>query len=688
MSKNRYRHLLAPGCIGRTPIKNRMVRMAAHPGFPDYEDGFLQPFYSDFWVSFAKGGAGLIGCGVSPAPGVGWSLDIDEQIPRVLEMNKRIHEYGAATFVQIFHVGPWMPPPLTVAASSLSLDEIPVTGQNFPDARPMPVSEIKELIRHFGRVAERARRAGFDMAEINAGCNHLFGTFLSRAWNKREDEYGYASLEDRSRFIVELIGEIKRQAGDDFGVIVLANAAEPGLENGITAEEGREFAKIFEAAGADALHSRVEMYLMRRTPADSDCTHFPDMALYPEVPEFAKLCEADTGRHGVGAWIPYAAAIKEVVGIPVIGTGRLDAALGEELVRKGVIDFVNLNRRMIADHEYANKIAEGREDDIAPCTACMTCFSNVESGGRIKCRINATAGREREYELRPAVTKKRVVVVGSGPAGMEAARVAALRGHAVTLLEKEPFLGGGMNLAAVVKGTEREEMLKIVDYLTSQIRKAGVDVRKKTEATRAVVAGLEPDVVVVAVGGRHNVPDIPGMSSKKVMTGEELHHRLKFYLRLMGARMMTRLVRVYLPVGKRVVIVGGTIQGCETAEMLAKAGREVTIVEPGSEMGEGLLHRLVKPQLLHWLDEKGVTMLTGAEPVEVNDEGLVITTEGGGRQVIPADTVVTALPLSPDAGLADGLKDVASEMHFIGDCKEPGLVVDAVADGAAVARAI
>lgn len=688
MTKSTYEHLLQPGYIGKTRIKNRMVRMAAHPGFPEYEDGFLQPFYSDLWISFAKGGAGLIGCGVSPAPGVGWSLDTEEQIPRVLEMNKKIHEYGAASYVQLFHVGPWLPPPITMAASSLSIDEIPLTVQNFPDARPMTVDEIHALVKQFAAVAERSRRAGFDMAEINAGCNHLFATFLSRAWNKREDEYGYATLENRTRFVVELIKEIKKQAGEDFGVIVVSNAAEPGLKNGITAEEGRQIAKIFETAGADAIHARVEMYITRKTPQESESTHFPDMAFYPEVPEFAKTCEADTTKHGRGAWIPYAAGIKKAVKVPVIGTGRLDADLGEKLVAEGVVDFVNLNRRMIADHDYANKIAEGRVDDIAPCTGCMTCFNNVEAQKQIKCRINAATGREREYELKPAEKKKKVVVVGSGPAGMEAARVAALRGHRVTLLEKEPILGGSLNLAAVVKGTEHEDMILIVDYLKRQLKQAGVDVRPGTKATKASVGELRPDAVVVAAGGKHNIPHIPGIDSKKVMTGEQLHRQLKSYLRFTGARLMTKLVKLYLPVGERVVIIGGTIQGCETAEMLVKAGRKVTIVETGAEIGEGMLWRLVKPQLLHWLDDKGVPMLTSVKLEEVNDKGLVITDKDGTKRVLEADTIITALPLSPNSELCEELAGVAPEVHCIGDSHEPGLVVDAVASGAAAARAL
>ncbi|MBN1631709.1 MAG: FAD-dependent oxidoreductase, partial [Thermoleophilia bacterium] len=303
-------------------------------------------------------------------------------------------------------------------------------------------------------------------------------------------------------------------------------------------------------------------------------------------------------------------------------------------------------------------------------------------------RINASTGREREYELQPAETAKKVVVVGSGPAGMEAARVAALRGHTVTLLEKEHILGGSLNLAAVVKGREHEDMTKIVDYLTLQMKKVGVEVKPGTKATKETVAALRPDAVVVAGGGTHNIPQIPGIDSKKVMTGEQLHHQLKSYLRFTGAKLMAKLVKLYLPVGKRVVIIGGTIQGCETAEMLVKRGRQVTIVETGAEIGEGMLWRLVKPQLLHWLEDHRVPMLAGVKLEEITDQGLVITSKEGEKRVLEADTIITALPLSPNTELCDELKDVAPEVHCIGDSDEPGLVVDAVAAGAAAARTI
>jgi 2,4-dienoyl-CoA reductase (NADPH2) len=195
-------------------------------------------------------------------------------------------------------------------------------------------------------------------------------------------------------------------------------------------------------------------------------------------------------------------------------------------------------------------------------------------------------------------------------------------------------------------------------------------------------------VVVVAVGANHNTPDIPGIDKKNVLTSETLHHQLKNYLKLTGARLMTKLVTKYIPVGKSVVVIGGNIQGCQTAEFLVKRGRKVAIVESSDEMGEGLLPSLIKPQLLDWLDKKDVPMLAGVKYEEVTDKGLVITTKDGQRQTIEADTILTALPMLPNMTLTDSLQGVAPEVYAIGDCAEPNLIVDAVAAGAKLAREI
>ncbi|MCJ7654606.1 MAG: NAD(P)/FAD-dependent oxidoreductase [Dehalococcoidia bacterium] len=689
--KTKYPKLMEPGYIGKVRTRNRIVRMGAFPGFAPYEGGFIQQYYYDFYTSLAKGGVGLLTVSVSPVgapPGRGYQLNDDKYIPRIKEMNEEIHKYGCPTFVQLFHIGPWLPAPLTEAASSIPEKEMPTTLQNFPDAKALTIDEIKGIVRTFGDFAVRARKAGFDGAEINAGCTHLLSTFLSRVWNRRTDEYGYSSLENRARFVVEIVKEIKERAGKDFAIDVLFNAAEPGIENGITIEESRELAKLFEAAGADAIHARVEFYVTRKATQKHDSTHFPDVAFYPETPSYAAASGVDTKHHGVAGWAPLAAEIKKAVRIPVIAVGRLDPDTGEKLLKWGAVDFINMNRRLLADHELPNKIAEGRYEDIAPCTACLTCFCVNELGNPLKCRINASLGREREYEITPAAKKKNVVVIGSGPAGMEAARVAALRGHKVTLFEKEPMVGGAMNLAAVVKGTEREDLLSVIDYLKTQITKVGVDIRLGKEATKETVAELKPDVVIVATGGKHNIPAIPGIERKNVFTSEALHHQLKSYLKITGARLMTKLATKYIPVGKNVVVMGGNVQGCQTAEFLAKRGRKVTIVEAGPEIGEGLLPILMKPQLLDWLDKKEVPMMAEVKYGEITDKGLTVTTKEGKQQTIAADTVLTALPLQPDTSLYDSLKGVAPEVFVIGDAKQPGLIVDAIQDGACVGREI
>ena len=686
-----YEKLFEPGYVGSVRTKNRILRMGAFPGFIPWEGGFLQQYYFDFYTAIAKGGAGLVTVSIPPVgfpPNLCYAFDDDKYISRMQELTEEIHKYGCPTFVQLFHMGPWLPNPLTQAASSIPEEEMPITTQSVSNATALNVADIKSLVKTFGDLAARAKKAGFDGAEINAGCTHLFSTFLSRLWNRRTDEYGFASLENRARVVTEVIKEIKERNGQDFAIDVVFNAAEPGVEKGITIEEGRELARLFESAGADAIHARVEFYVTRKATGKRDSTHFPDVAFYPEAPEYAAPSGADIARHGAGGWTPFAVEIKKAVKIPVIAVGRMDPDIAERLLERGNIDFVNMNRRLLADHDLPNKLLEGRTEDIAPCTACLTCFSEIEQGNPLRCRINASLGKEREYEIREAPIKKRVVVVGGGPAGMEAARVAALRGHKVTLFEKEPMVGGAMNLAAIVKGAEREDLLSIVEYLKTQIAKAGVEIKLRKKATKESIARLKPDTVIVATGGSHAIPNIPGIDKKNVLTSKTLHDRLRSYVKLTGARLMSKLVTKYVPVGKSVAIMGGNVQGCQTAEFLTKRGRKATIVESGPEIGEGLLPILMKPQLLDWLDKKGTTMAVGVTYEEVTDEGLAITTKEGERKTVEADTVLTALPLKPSTDLFDSLKTTVPEVYVIGDAKQPGLIVDAIAAGARVARQI
>lgn len=272
---------------------------------------------------------------------------------------------------------------------------------------------------------------------------------------------------------------------------------------------------------------------------------------------------------------------------------------------------------------------------------------------------------------------------------MEATRVAALRGHKVILYEKEPKLGGSMPLAAMVKGFDREDILGLVRYFKTQITKLGVDIRLGKEATPAVIEEIKPDVVIIATGGIHNIPELPGINGRNVVTSKALHQRLKNFLKLFSPKTLRWLTNFWIPgLGKRIVIMGGNIQGCQTAEFLVKRGRKVTIVETAEKIGDGLLDIFIKPHLLNWLEEKGVVMLPGVKYEGITDIGLVVTTKEGKRKTLAADTIVSALPLLPNTALGKSLKGKVPEIYSIGDGKEPQLIVNAIADGARVGRAI
>jgi 2,4-dienoyl-CoA reductase (NADPH2) len=692
MAKRKFEKLLEPFHIGSVKTRNRIVKTGAGTHYSHVSELDMNKTTLAFYEAVARGGAGLIIVESPiidyPAGGRGkhrYRFDDDKYINGMRELVQTIHKSGCPTFMQMNHEGPWQAiaasketifqgPP--IAASPVKLDFDMDMHNEMP--RELSIAEIEEITDKFGAAAVRAEKAGFDGVDINAGSSHLFHNFLSPFWNKRTDIYG-GSIENRARFTVNIIREIKKRLGQNFPVSVLINGLEMGRAIGIddseclTAEDSRKAAVLLQEAGADAIQIRSH-WLGYHVAG-----FLPDLFFFPEPPIPLKSFPLDYNRskRGAGANLYLTAALKKVISIPVIIVGRLDPVLGEKILQEGKADFIGMTRRLFADPELPNKLASGRYDDIAPCTACDTCLEAWVV--KRHCRINAALGTE-QYLIEKAQKKKKVLVIGGGPGGMEAARVAALRGHEVMLYESSNKLGGLLPLAALVKGLEIEDLPAIIRYLKRQITNLGVKINLGKEVTPSLIDQLKPDVVILAVGGISAIFEIPGINKRKVISNAKLHRMLKFFLRFTGPKLLRLLTKFWMPIGKKVVIIGGGIHGCELAEFLVKRGRTVTIVETSDALGEGMITR-VKPHLFKWFQKKGVTTLTGVKYEEITDEGLIILTKEGKRLTLEADNIVPALPLSPNIKLLKNLEGKIQEVYAVGDCSNPRLMVDAISDG-------
>ncbi len=695
----KYPKLLEPFHIGPVKTRNRMVKPGAAMLYSQEGELRMNERVKSFYEALAKGGVGLL---IVESPvidfpiGARWRrryrIDDDRYIQGLSELTQIIHKYGCPTFMQMNHDGPWQtkywgdPVPLNsgppIAASPVSMKSPNDFHNEVP--RELTIAEIEAIIEKFAGAAVRAQKAGFDGVDINSSSSHLLHNFLSPYWNRRQDAYG-GSLENRTRMLTGIVREIKKRLGKDFPVCVTINGVEMGKIAGlegkfITSEDSIRTGVILQEAGVDAIQVRSQ-WLGYHVSG-----FFPEALFFPEPPFPFETFPPnyDYSRKGAGAHVPLAAAIKKAVSIPLIAVGRLDADLGEKVLREGKVDFIALNRRLLADPEFPNKLASGRLEDIAPCTACHTC---LEPSAVKRCRINALLGTEEPYVFRPAERKKSVIIAGGGPAGMEAARVAALRGHQVTLYEKSHRLGGLLPVAALVKGTDIEDLPALVRYFEGQLHKLGVNVRLGKKVDAGLIEEIKPDVVILATGGLPAMPEISGITRHNVVNSADLHRKLKSYLRFMGPKTLGWLTGFWMPVGKRVAIIGGGKHGCELAEFLVKRGRKVTIVDTEEVLGTGMFHHL-RCALFDWFQKKGVALFSGVESIRITDKGLTIVTREGDEKAIEADSIIPALPLKPDISLLKSLEGKVPEVYAAGDCSEPLQIVDAVAAGSRIARSI
>jgi 2,4-dienoyl-CoA reductase-like NADH-dependent reductase (Old Yellow Enzyme family)/thioredoxin reductase len=651
MLNDHFPHLFKKGQIGNLKIKNRIAMLPMARQFQGLNGEVTQKTI-DYYTERAKGGVGLIIIGSTRVypPGhpffTPFSLNIgdDRYLPGHSDLAMSLHAHGAKVSIQFGHIGGQTVAP-TVAASNVRQYFCDGTPYSVP--RPITRGEIFDTIEQFANGAVRARTAGYDMIELHAAHGYLLGGFLSPKLNQRTDEFG-GSLENRARIVVEIITQIKRVTGNDFPVCVRISADDYS-EGGIGLTESPQMAKIFEDAGADVISVSAGSH---------ETQHLSN----------------DTMRMDEDFKRPLFEAVKSAVSIPIIVAGGYrNPEKAEKIVADGVADYLGMARSFLADAKWANKAADGRPEDIRRCVSCGECL--YERGGKFTwpqgCSVNPVFSREGTWaEITPAAVKKKVMVIGGGPAGMEAARVASLRGHDVTLYDKQAELGGQLLIAAAPPGKER--LLWIREYLATQLEKQAVNVKLGATVTMETIAAENPDEIILASGAEPKVPDFVDINDERVVSAWDI---------LSGERDWSN---------RKVVVLGGSFMGCETAEYLAQKGNEVSVIKmrPGDEMAVDC-EPTNRRGLLEALDACHVNLLSDYTIEEFTSDGARIAKRGSGDELtLTADTIVLALGSEPQRQLADALEEAGRCFHPIGDCENPHNIRQAIYQGALVGRMI
>ncbi len=675
-----YKHLLEPTKIRHLALKNRMVKPAQWLVYAE-ADGSVGDKAIAFYETIARGGVGLVTVeesicefpqGASAMPHI--RLDDDKFIPGLTQLAQAIHSHDARAIVQITHAGPAHNPLVggdAVAPSRLEPPAEPV----FAVAHELTKDEILALVEKFAQAAHRVKKAGFDGVELHMAHYALGNAFLSRVQNKRSDEYGAASLETRSRFAREMLHRVRELCGADFIIGIRMSSKEWGHELGTTNAEAVEFAKLFEQNGADYLQISAYGY-----GAFALCA-LPELVTYPEVPAGVKEF-ADRIPHG--ALIPETAAIKKAVKIPVSAVGYLDPEAAEKILKEGKADFICFGRRLMADPEMPLKLAAGREEEIRPCLRSNVCLSDILLAQPARCRINPFMGNESTLKIVPAAKQKTVMIVGAGPAGMEAARVAAERGHHVMLYDKSSDLGGLVPMASFIKGSGlADNLMRIVPWYRHELKRLGVELHLGREVDAELVNLLEPDALILAMGGQSVLPKIEGIDSPHVITTEHLKKSAQPFLHLLGSKLVSALSKVYLPVKDSVAIIGGDLAGLEAAEFLVKRGRKVSVIETGPQPGAGMpLVWLVR--LMPWLAAKNVPLYVGVKVDRITASGVEITGADGKAATVAAETVMVMPSYERNDHLDTRFGKLKINAIVIGDANggTPGYIQGAILDGA------
>lgn len=651
---NNFPNLFQEGQIGNLKIRNRIVMSPMMTHFGGIMGEVTQQTI-DHYATRAKGGVGLIitgGTEVFPFPtsrldtyAGGLSVAEDKFKKGLADLTEAVHAWGAKIFLQLSHSGRTQSAASLKGYQPVSSSPVPATrpGGAYPTPRALTRGEIFEFIEKWAEGAFRAKVSGFDGVNLHMAHGTLMTSFISPLLNIREDDFG-GTLENRMRFPTGIVRRIKELCGTDFPVDVRFSVDE-FKEGGVTIKDSPLIAQKFQEAGADSINMSSAFY---------DNLHKSN----------------DIMRNEEG-WKRYMwqAVTKEIKGPTIACGGLRHPEFCEKVLAEGDADFVGLGRPLLADPEWPIKAAEGRVEDIRYCISCMVCLQHVFATGANRCALNPDWGRGRDFtELKPPSQIKKIMVVGTGPAGMEAARIAAMRGHDVTLYGKEKQMGGQLLFAAEPPG--KEKILWIRDYEETQLKKLEVKIQLGTEVTPEFVEKEKPDVVVLATGAEPAIPDIEGIRGENVVTAVDV---------LAGKVELSN---------QRIVIAGGGMIGAEVGEFLLDRGNKVVIVEMLPTIA-GDMDPLNRQGLMEALEGREIVFMTNKEIKEFTDKGVSVTDKKSGeKQLIEGDTVVLALGSKSVSNLSDYLKDNVAELYTVGDCNKPRRLEQAIYEGSLVARRI